>query len=313
MSADRGLDVFDPLEKVLLAELGDILLPPTMRDEPSSEEFTAMQAAVAAHFAGRDTPGVTRLRCRRMRPGPVGSVWRVGAAAVVVVTLSASAAAAAGGGMPLPRPMRAVAYAVGLPVDSPALDDTHRHLRALDEAVDQGDRPEARRTVLRLEKAVARVPADERHDVENDVAAALAAAAPLLGERHLETDGAKDPASAPTASAPTPRPSSATATDIESRARPTTPTTARPYPSAVATEAEGSATASADAPGSEAATDSAAPSDGDGPSDDRSASSPSVSDPDSDPTQGDQPDPSSAEEQAPPVDNPDDAGDTRTP
>ncbi|MDQ3946264.1 MAG: hypothetical protein M3357_14140 [Actinomycetota bacterium] len=309
-----GLDVLDPLDEVVLAQLGDVLRPAAIVDEPCPAESAALHVAVASRFAGRNAPGVTVLHRRRVRPGRARSAWRIGSAAAAVVAFSASAAAATVG-VPLPPPVRAVAYAVGLPVDSPALDDTHRHLRALDEALDEGDRPEVRRRARNLEDAVALVPADERRDIEDDVAAALAAAAPLLGESQSETDPVEDPASVPSettssAANPQPRPSSTTANDTESRARPTTPTTVHPYPSAtMTTVAEGSVTSSADAPGTDVDTGSAAPPDGDEPSDDRSASSPVAPDPEADPTQSGRSDPSPREEQVPPDNNPDDEGD----
>ena len=311
MSADPdGLDVLDPLDAVFLAELGEALRPAAIPDGPSPAEFAALDAAVATRFAGQDNPDVTVLRPRRMRR-PFGAAWRVGSAAAAVVALSASAAAAVGGGVPMPRPVRAVAYAVGLPVDSPALDDTHRHLRALDEALDHKDRPAVRLRAHQLEQAVAMVPADERDDVQQEVAAALAAAAPLLDDRQSETDGTEDPASAPIETstpppAPPAPPGSATATDTPARARPTTPT------SAPTIAAEGPATSSADAPGRDAETGSTAPPDGDDPSDDHPPGSPAAPEPDSDPAQSDRSAPSPEDDRYS-VDNPDGEGDPRAP
>ncbi len=306
-----GLDVLDPLDEVFLAELGDVLRPAAILEGPSPAEFAALDAAVVARFGEQDNPAVSVLRRRRMRSGPVGSAWRVGSAAAAVVVLSASAAAAAGGGVPMPRPVRAIAYAVGLPVDSPALDDTHRHLRALDEALHEGDRPAIRRRARQLEQAVAQVPADERDDAEEDVAAALAAAAPLLDDRQSGTDRTEDPASVPTESsaptpAPPPRPTSTTATDTPPRGHPTTPTSPRII------AAGGSATPSDDAPGTDAETASTAASNGDDPAGDHSADSSVAPDPDSDPAQDDPSVPFPGEEQSA-ADDPEDGGDPRAP
>ena len=93
--------------------------------------------------------------------------------------------------------MRVVAHAVGLPVDSPALDDAHRHLRALYDAVEDSDRRRARRSAVELRAALARVPADERPEAAEDVAEALADAVSLLGDAPAaEIGGGPEPSPA---------------------------------------------------------------------------------------------------------------------
>ncbi|HET6793670.1 MAG TPA: hypothetical protein VFH45_04470, partial [Acidimicrobiales bacterium] len=100
----------------LLARLATALQPPP--DAPSSDEVAALRAVVAAQ-QGLDgaTPAArsaTRLRARR----PARPAAALAAAALILGTGGAAAAAA---GVSLPAPLRAVATAVGLPVDDAAV------------------------------------------------------------------------------------------------------------------------------------------------------------------------------------------------
>jgi hypothetical protein len=134
----EGGDIHDEL----LDRLGTVLAPPDdLPLAPSAAELDALAAAVAARFAdgpaapvapaadgdAADAPGrshepgspVRPIRSGARRPlRRIGSsAWRAGSVAAGIVLLSASAAAAANGGVPLPRPVRVVAYTVGFPVD----------------------------------------------------------------------------------------------------------------------------------------------------------------------------------------------------
>jgi len=190
----EGGDIHDEL----LDQLGGVLAPP---DElalvPSAAELESLAAMVAARWpdqavAPAPTPVLTpvaaaateiddasgavpdavvpRIRWAGPRARRFGSsAWRAGSVAAGLVLFSASAAAAANGGVPLPRPVRVVAYTVGLPVDSPALDDTHQHIEELKDAVKANDKPKAEATVRRLQTDLKKVPADEVKKAETKV------------------------------------------------------------------------------------------------------------------------------------------------
>jgi hypothetical protein len=190
----EGGDIRDEL----LDQLGGVLAPPEdLALTPSAAEFEALAAAVAAQWPNgafapaaadtADAPGVSpeppkspirpfrsggRHQLRRLGSG----AWRAGSVAAGLVLASASAAAAANGGVPLPRPVRMVAYNVGLPVDSPALDDTNQHIKELKQAVKSQDKPKAEATVRRLRTDLAKVPADEKPKAVPKVEAAIAGA-----------------------------------------------------------------------------------------------------------------------------------------
>jgi hypothetical protein len=144
----------------LLDELAAVLAPPAdLRLEPSPSELDALRAAVAAKFPERAESGVVIHPPRWRR---LGSAARTGGMAAAIVVFSASAAATATGAttgvLPLPRPVRAAAHALGLPVDSLALDDAHQHLGDLRHAMRTGNEQRARQTIQKLRRDVARLP-----------------------------------------------------------------------------------------------------------------------------------------------------------
>ena len=229
----EGGDIHDEL----LDQLGGVLAPPEdLALTPSVAELEALAAAVAVRWpdgvavpAGEETestpvgtpapPGspVRPLRSGRRLPlRRLGSgAWRAGSVAAGIVLVSASAAAAANGGVPLPRPVRMVAYTVGLPVDSPALDDTNQHIKELKEAVKAQDKPKAEATVRRLRTDLAKVPADEQKQAVPKVEAAIAVAADkglIPSQAPTTTTTTSPPPSSTTAPAPAP---STTATTAE--------------------------------------------------------------------------------------------------
>ena len=222
----EGGDIHDEL----LDHLGGVLAPPAdLPLVPSAAELEGLAAAVAARWPdgavapdggpaadGGPVPGAAPVVPLR----PVGggrpwrrvgsSAWRAGSVAAALVLFSASAAAAAAG-VPLPRPVRAVAYTVGLPVDSPALDDTNHHIDELKAAVKANDQPKVVATARRLSTDLKNVPSDEKKEAEQKVAAVIPEITPMI--RNAEPPVVLPvPAASPTTTAPPPPAASTTAT-----------------------------------------------------------------------------------------------------
>lgn len=150
--------------------------------EPPSQHLDIFRAAVALHCqrpASIPGPTVAKHHRRAAR-----QTVRIGAMAAAMVVAVASGAAASVGsdGLPLPRRVRAVADAVGLPVDSVALDDTHQHLHQLQSAVQAKDHRRAELAITRLRHDVLHLPEDERRKAEPEVETALADATTSLAE-----------------------------------------------------------------------------------------------------------------------------------
>jgi len=103
----------------LLDTLAVALEPPTV--EPTASELFALRVAVASHHA--PAPDA------RTRPGARVPWWRQPWAVASLATgmaLAGTSAAMATGAAPVPDPVRAVAHAIGLPVDSPAVVQVQR-------------------------------------------------------------------------------------------------------------------------------------------------------------------------------------------
>ncbi|MDP8974785.1 MAG: hypothetical protein M3N28_00130 [Actinomycetota bacterium] len=113
----------------LLGRLEHALRPPDV--EPSDEEIAALHRAVAG---GVPAPAVRRVWPRRALAG-------VAAAVVLLVMVS---------GVPVPRPVRAAAHALGLPVDSVEVADAKSAVKELQRALDDGDQERAARASARL-------------------------------------------------------------------------------------------------------------------------------------------------------------------
>ena len=265
----EGGDIHDEL----LDQLGGVLAPPEdLALDPTAAELDALAAAVAARWpdgaagpsaaAAADSPGASpappespirpfrsggRRHLRRLGSG----AWRAGSVAAGLVLVSASAAAAANGGVPLPRPVRVVAYSVGLPVDSPALDDTNQHIKVLKDAVKAQDKPKAEATVRRLQTDLTKVPADEQKEAVPKVEAAIAVAADKgMIQSPAPTTATTMPPAPPTTATTEPAPST-TATTAEEKQKEkekpaaTTTTTEKtkstePEPTTTTTSPEGS-------------------------------------------------------------------------
>jgi hypothetical protein len=181
----EGGDIHDEL----LDQLGAVLtVPEDLELTPSAGELEALAAAVSARWPDAvPAPTAAPAQVRSIRSGgssPLrklgSSAWRAGSVAAGLVVFSASAAAAANGGVPLPRPVRVVAYTVGLPVDSPALDDTNRHVEELKDAVEANDKPKAEATARRLRTDLKKVPSHEKKEAEQKVGEAMKIATPFI-------------------------------------------------------------------------------------------------------------------------------------
>jgi hypothetical protein len=219
----EGGDIHDEL----LDQLGGVLAPPQdLPLTPSAAELEALAAAVAARWpqgAAAPDSGAPAAPVLPLRSGPRplrrlgSSAWRAGSVAAGIVLMSASAAAAANGGVPLPRPVRVVAYTVGLPVDSPALDDTNQHIKQLNDAVKAKDVPKAQATVRRLENDLTKVPKDEKPQAVPKVQAAIAQAAtqiPVIQAPPTTTTTTAPPAASTTVTTSAP---STTVTTVEEK------------------------------------------------------------------------------------------------
>ncbi|HKY77840.1 MAG TPA: hypothetical protein VJS45_17025, partial [Acidimicrobiia bacterium] len=184
----EGGDIHDEL----LDQLGGVLAPPEdLALTPSAAELEMLAAAVAARWpdgaavpaaAEADgspggTPALPGSPVRSISSGRGSSLrrlgsgaWRAGSVAAGLVLVSASAAAAANGGVPLPDPVRVVAYTVGLPVDSPALHETHQDIKELKEAVKANDTPKAEAKARELvHKDLPKVPPAEKREAQTKV------------------------------------------------------------------------------------------------------------------------------------------------
>jgi hypothetical protein len=191
----EGGDIHDEL----LDQLGAVLTAPEdLVLAPSPAELEALAAAVGARWPQTATAPAKGGPVRPLRsPRPLrrlgSSAWRAGSVAAGIVLFSASAAAA-NGGVALPRPVRVVAYTVGLPVDSPALDDTKEHIEELKDAVEANDKPKAEATARRLQTDLQKVPGHEKKEAEEKVEAVMAIAQPLVAPTSTTTTTAPPPA-----------------------------------------------------------------------------------------------------------------------
>lgn len=116
---------------------------------------------------------VPRPAGRRRRETAPRIRWRsVAALAAVAAALAFSAGLTVG--HDLPRPVRSVAYSVGLPVDSPRLVDARRQLDLLGEALGRIDPPRVEASDSEVVRLVTSLAPDERRQIE-----------PLAREIHL--------------------------------------------------------------------------------------------------------------------------------
>lgn len=201
----------------LLGELASALSAEPVQSEPPEHHLDLMGAAVAFHFASAGPSHRLEPHRRRVTARRTARVGAMAASLVLAVTSAAAASGVAPDGLPLPRPLRAVADAVGLPVDSVALDDTRQHLRDLREAARSHDHPRVQRVVAKLHEDISRLREDERRQAQPEVVMAVTEAAGPLNiplaptppvEEHGPT-GDRQPPPVPPPVAGDPDPSSA--------------------------------------------------------------------------------------------------------
>ncbi len=181
----------------LLRRLENAFRPPEV--EPSEAEIAALHRAVAESAA---TPAVRRVWPRRV-------VAAVAAAAVLIVIVS---------GVPVPRPVRAAAHAIGLPVDSVKVADAKSAVKELQRALDDGDQEGAARALARLRQRLDALGESDRRR--------LARQADPLIQRAGATPGSPAPGTPQPGGPATSRPPTTTRMPTTTQRSPTT-TTAR--------------------------------------------------------------------------------------
>jgi hypothetical protein len=128
----------------LLGRLEHALRPPEA--EPSEAEIAALHRAVAE---GASAPAVRRVWPRRAIAGAA-------AAAVLLFILSGAA---------LPRPLRGLAHALRLPVDSVKVADAKTAVNELERALDENDQERAARASARLRQRLDALGEDDRQRI----------------------------------------------------------------------------------------------------------------------------------------------------
>lgn len=190
----------------LLAALADALAEPEV--QMPQEVRTRVAEALRVHQSAR--------RRRILRPVP--------AVAGLVLALGTTAGAVAAAGVPLPPPLRAMAVAVGLPVDDAHVATVKTDIAKLHDAVTAGDREGVLAGTAALIRDLRDLSPADRSEVEQDALSALAAAQRFLDDGTATSSsatggGSPTPASRPlpdASAAPPPLPSGSTSTDGQS-------------------------------------------------------------------------------------------------
>lgn len=147
-------------DEELLSRLGRALEPPAGGPDPAK---VARMRALAD--AGRRSTGDQLADRRKSR---AGAGWRrpmAGVAAGIAAALISFVVGIVAGADP-PRPLRAAAHAVGLPVESPQLIDARNQLHALGEALAAGDRTRVAADDRRMVSLVKALSPEERKKIE---------------------------------------------------------------------------------------------------------------------------------------------------
>ena len=181
----------------LLDLLADALDPAPIRPTPA--EYEQLREALATlpppEAERRQTP--RKVTSLRRLPHPVAAV-------VMVATLTTGGAAAAVGTNTLPDPLRSLAFAVGLPVTSPAGEKVDNDLAALRAALNLGDAIAIRADAAALSRDLDGLSPDDRVTFDGGANLLLAQAAVWLsthpsvsdpigsGVRHQGTDDRVD-------------------------------------------------------------------------------------------------------------------------
>jgi hypothetical protein len=174
-------------EDLLLEQLGEAFDPPAfLPTEPSLTELAALERAVRRHHAPAPAPRRAWHRSSRRAAGLV----------VALVFAGAGTAAAATGSVPLPRPVRALAHDLGLPVESPEVHAVHDAVDDLHHAQANGDQKAVIDSAVALRRALDELGPREAHGLQSAARADLAAA-------DQAPDGSFGPSPAVTTAPPT--------------------------------------------------------------------------------------------------------------
>ena len=199
----------------LLETLAAALAPAPV--EPTFAETVALRRAVAARAAQHRAGVLSRLR----RPVP--------AAALAVALAGGVAGIAAVSGAAMPRPVRTVVRAVGVPVESAALARTRHDMHELREALRSGDPNAIRPAMERLRVDTGHLSVSDRQKVDDDLTSLLARADAALTPVPTTSAAAT---SAPATTTPVPAmpaaPSTTAAPAPPVRSAPATTTTSAP-------------------------------------------------------------------------------------
>lgn len=157
-------------DDALLDRLTDALAPEP--SAPSASELGRLRDALAARRSRVVPLGAPdRSRPRRPRPHPGRLAWIAGAAAVVVGLGAAGVRTDV-----MPGPLRSAAFAVGLPVSSPALVATRGDLSDLDGVLGSGRAASIRAAAAKVRDDLRSLDPDERQRVAGKAGALLAEA-----------------------------------------------------------------------------------------------------------------------------------------
>jgi hypothetical protein len=159
-----------PLTDVeLLDLLADALDPAPIRPTPAEHEQLRQALATAPPPEAERQRTPRKETSLRRLPHPV-------AAAVIVATLTTGGTAAAVETNTLPGPLRSIAFAVGLPVTSPADQEVDNDLAALRGALNLGDATAIRADAAALSRDVDGLSPDDRVTVDGETNLLLAQA-----------------------------------------------------------------------------------------------------------------------------------------
>lgn len=147
-------------DEELLSRLGRALAPAPGEPDPARvARLRAMAEAGRSTTASSPTTGtVARIGVRRR--------GRRAAVAIGVAAVAASFVVGVVVGAEPPRPLRAAAHAVGLPVESPQLADARNELHDLGAALAAGDRSRVEAADRRMVTLVKSLPPDEKPKIE---------------------------------------------------------------------------------------------------------------------------------------------------
>ncbi len=146
----------------LLDRLGEALAPPGRPPHPERIAALRHEVITARASATRDDGEAASTVQAASRRVPRAALAVLGVAAALLVGLVGGVVL----GDDLPRPVRAAAHAIGLPVDSPELVEARAELHALGRALAAGDLQAIRVADAEMVALVRGLDADERARIE---------------------------------------------------------------------------------------------------------------------------------------------------